>query len=180
MNYLAENSLPIWMAAAIALTMALVVYLQTRSNGALGAMVAIVVTAAALLAVESWIETPREAVERTLYELAAAVEANDVAAALNYLSPTVDLQIRRDIEQRMPAYQIERARVLGTPEIELDNESKPKSATVKCQGVIVAVDKQTGVKGGAQERLTMIWIRADDRWLLDKFVWHPNWRRGSR
>ena len=82
MNFLAENPLPIWVTAALLLTMAAVVYFQTGRSGALAAMALIVAIAAALLAAEHFIETPREAVERTLYEMADVVEANDVDGAI--------------------------------------------------------------------------------------------------
>ena len=50
MTWLAENSLPIWMGGAVALTMAFIVYLQTRSNGALLAILGVILVTAGLLA----------------------------------------------------------------------------------------------------------------------------------
>ena len=50
MNWLAENALPIWVGGAVALTMAFIVYLQTRTNGALLGIVAVIVVTAALAA----------------------------------------------------------------------------------------------------------------------------------
>jgi hypothetical protein len=172
MSYFAENSLPIWMAAAIALTMALVVFLQTRSNGALGAMLAIVVIAAALLAVERMIETPREAVERTLYEIAAAVEANDVPLTLTYITPNAP--VRKDAEELMPLVNIERARIMGTPNVELVNGG----AVVKCRGLIIATNKQNGMKGGANDNdLTLTFVERDGRWLLQDYSSKNDWHR---
>jgi hypothetical protein len=170
-NYLAENSLPIWMAAAIGLTMALVVFLQTRSNGALGAMVAIVLVAAALLAAERMIETPREALERTLYELAAAVEANDVPAVLSYI--VRNAVVRREVEELMPLVSIERARILGAPRIEID----PGGAVAICRGIIVATVKQTGIKGGGEDELSIAFVYQDGRWLLQDYSSKRNWQR---
>jgi hypothetical protein len=171
MNYLAENSLPIWMGAAIALTMALVVYLQTRSNSALGAMLVIVVIAGALLMVERMVEAPREALERTLYELAAAVEANDVPVTLSYIAPNA--AVRKEVEELMPLVNIERARVVGTPRIELD----PAGAIVTCRGVIVATNKQDGMKGGAEDELSIEFVHRDGRWLLSDYTSKRNWHR---
>jgi hypothetical protein len=171
MSYLAENSLPIWMGAAIALTMALVVFLQTRSNGALGAMAAIVGVAAALLVAERLWETPREAVERTLYELAAVVEANDVPATLSLIVPNA--AAGKEVQELMPLVKIERARVLGTPRIELD----PAGATVTCRGLIVATNKQNGMKGGAEDELTIEFVQRDGRWLLKGYTSKRNWPR---
>ena len=97
---------------------------------ALGSIVAVLVVTAALLAVEHFVETPREAVERTLYELAAAVEANDVSAALSFVATSATPAIRNEIERQMPQVKIERARVIGTPKIEVgaDPERRPRSS----------------------------------------------------
>jgi hypothetical protein len=170
-NYLAENSLPIWMGAAVALTMALVVYLQTRSNGSLGAMIAIVTIAALMLFAERMIETPREAVERTLYKLAAAVEANDVPSTLSYIVPSA--AVRKEVQELMPLVNIERARVLGSPRVELD----PSGAIVTCRGLIVATNRQNGMKGGAEDELSIEFVHRDGRWLLNDYTSKRNWHR---
>ena len=76
----------------------------------------------------SWlIETPREAVERSLYDLAATVEANDVKGALGYLAPSADAQLRKDVETLMPLVRIDRARIIGTPEIVLEGGANRSS-----------------------------------------------------
>ncbi|MEX2306302.1 MAG: hypothetical protein WD738_01840 [Pirellulales bacterium] len=177
MNWLAENALPIWMGGAVALTMAMVIYLQTRSNRALLGMGAVVLATAALLTAEWFMETPREAVERTLYQLAAAVEANDVPGTLAFLAPTADERIREDVETLMPLVNIERARVIGTPQIDVADGSDPAAATVQCRGIIVATVKRSGMKGGADDRLTMEFVRDGDRWLVESYTSNRNWNR---
>jgi hypothetical protein len=175
MNYLAEHALPVWAVGAVALTMALIVYFQTRANGSLLAVVFVIVITAALLVVEHFMETPREAVERTLYELAATVEANDIEGALSYLASTADTQIRNDVETLMPLVNIERARIMGTPRIEVEEGSNPDTATVTCRGLVIATVKQNGMKGGAEDELTMTWVRRGDRWLVEDYVAKKNW-----
>ncbi len=177
MNWLAENALPIWMGGAVALTMALVVYSQTRSGKALASVGVVVAMTAALLAAEWFMETPREAVERSLYELAAAVESNDVQAALAFLAPTADAQIRKDVETLMPLVDIERARVIGTPQIDVGAGDPPATATVECRGVIIATVRQSGMKGGQEDRLTLNWVREGDRWLVESYTAERNWHR---
>jgi hypothetical protein len=177
MNYLAENALPIWAAGAVAATLALIIYLQTRSTASFLAIVVILATTGLLLVTERLIETPREAVERTLYELADTVEANDVQGALRYLASTADTQIRRDVETLMPLVEIERANVVGSPTIEVEAGDEPDSATVTCRGFIVATLKQNGMKGGAEDELTMTWVRQGDRWLVEDYVAKRNWNR---
>jgi hypothetical protein len=177
MNYLAENALPIWAAGAVAVTLALIVYLQTRTMGAFLAILVILASAGVLLVIEHLIETPREAVERTLYELADTVENNDVPGALRFLASTADTQIRHDIETLMPLVRIDRANVVGAPQIEVEPGDAPDSATVICRGIVVATLKQNGMKGGAEDELTMTWVRQGDRWLVEDYVAKRNWNR---
>ena len=177
MNWLAENSLPIWSVGAVALTMVLVAYFHTRSAAALGSIVAVCVVTAALLAVEHFVETPREAVERTLYELAAAVEANDVSAALSFVATSATPAIRKEIERQMPQVKIERARVIGTPKIEVG--ATAMTATVQCRGLILAVIKQNGMKGGAEDEVTLDFVKNGDRWLVENYTSKHNWDRAG-
>jgi len=176
-NWLAENALPIWMGGAVALTTALVVYLQTRTNKALLGMGGIVAVTAALLAAEWLMETPREAVERTLYQLAATVEANDVPGTLAFLAPTADSRIRQDVETLMPLVDIERARVIGTPQIDVADGSQADTATVRCRGMIIATVRQSGMRGGQDDQLTIAWVRRGDRWLVASYTSNRNWPR---
>jgi hypothetical protein len=175
MNWLADNALPIGVGGVVALTMAFVVYFHTRSPNALAAIVAVFVITAALLISEHLLETPREAVERTLYELAAAVEANDVPGALSFLAPSAAPDIRNEIQQQMPLVKIERARVIGSPKIEVG--SGAKTAMVQCRGLIVAVIKQNGTKGGAEDEVTLEFVQSGDRWQVENYTSKRNWNR---
>jgi hypothetical protein len=177
MNYLAENALPIWAAGAVAVTLALIVYLQTRTMASFLAILVILASAGVLLVIEHLIETPREAVERTLYELADTVENNDVPGALRFLASTADSQIRKDIESLMPLVKIDRANVVGAPQIEVEPGDAPDSATVICRGIIVATLRQNGMKGDSEDELTMNWVRQGDRWLVEDYVAKRNWNR---
>ena len=177
MNWLAENTLTILMIGAVALAMAVFVYSQTRTNGALYGVLGVILLTAVLALISWLIETPREAVERSLYDLAATVEANDVKGALSYLAPSADPQLRKDVETLMPLVKIERARITGTPEITLEGGANVNSATVKCSGAILAVNKQDGMKGGAVDHLVLKWVLRDKRWLLESYVSQKNWNR---
>jgi hypothetical protein len=177
MSWLAENSLAIWMIGAIALTFSVIVYYQRRTLGSLIGVAGVIVVTVLLLLVSWLIETPREAVERSLYQLAATVEANDVKGALSFIAPSAAAQLRKDVNELMPLVKIERARVIGSPEIEVESGPNPKTATVRCQGIIVAVNKRDGLKGGANDRLKMTWVRQGDRWLIESYESDKNWNR---
>jgi len=173
MSWLAENALPVWMGGTIALTMAIIVFYQTRTNGALFGILSVIVVTAVLLLTERLIETPREAVEHTLYSLAATVEANDVAGALGYLAPSANAELRKDVETLMPQVRVERARIIGVPQIDMD--SNGNAATIHCRAIILAVNKQGGMKGGGDDRFVLQWVRRGDRWLLESYASQKDW-----
>ncbi len=175
LTWLAENSLPIWMLGAIALTMAAIVYFQTRSRGAFYGVVGAIAATTLLLLVNRLVETPREAVERRLYEIAATVEANDVPGTLRFLAPSVSTEVRSDVETLMPQVRIERARVIGTPQTELN--ATQDAATIQCRGIILAVRRSDGMKGGDDDRLELHWVLRDGEWLLESYASQKNWNR---
>jgi hypothetical protein len=176
MNYLAENSLPIWVAGAVLLTMAGVVYWQLRSGAALAAMAVIAAATGALLAVEHFVVTPREAVERTLYEMADVVEANDVSGALTYVAPGAST-IRSDIETLMPQVRIEKANIMGTPLVNVDLAAKPPTATVTCRGFVYGTHKRNGMTGGEPVELVLTFVQEGDRWLVQDYSSPRDWRK---
>jgi hypothetical protein len=157
--------------------MAIIVFQQTRTNASLGGIVAVLVLTAGVLLIERLLETSREAIERTLYELANVVEANDVPATLSYLAPSADAGIRSDVETLMPLVEIERARIMGTPIIELGPGPDPTTATAEIRGIIVARIKKSGMKGGQQDELTLTLVRTGDRWLIERYTSKRNWHR---
>lgn len=175
MTWLAENALPIWVGGAVALTMAMFVYLQTRSRGAFYGVLAVIAITAGLLLVNRLVETRREAVEHALYSLAATVEANDVPGALAFLAPNANSAMRRDVETLMPQVKIERARVIGTPEIELN--ATEDAATIKCRGIILAVNRKDGMKGGGDDHMVLEWVRSGEQWLLVNYTSEKDWNR---
>jgi hypothetical protein len=182
MNFLAENALAIWMVGAVLVTMAGITVAQLRTRGALLALLAVIVFVGALLVVEHLIETPREAVARTLDELAAAIEANDLPGVLAFIAPTAG-EIRKDAETLMPLVVVNKARVLGTPEITVDESAQPLSATAtataKCQGFVDVTVRQNGAKGPYMDRVEIHFVATGDRWLIESYTPARDWRRAA-
>ena len=178
MNFLADNAIAIWMGGAVALTAAAVVFSMRRTMGALAAMLAVGSVTAALLVVEHVIETPREAVERTLDELAAAIEADDLPGVLTFIAPGAN-QVRTDAETLMPLVIVERARVTGTPEITVDETTQPPTATVRCQGLAEVTVRQNGIRGPYVDRVTIQFVADGDRWLIEDYTPAHDWHRAA-
>jgi hypothetical protein len=178
MTYLAENALAIWMGGAVVVTLALVVYWQLRSTRALVGVVAAVAVTAVLL-VASWlIVTPREAVSHALYGLAAAVEANDLAGVLSHIAPAA-AQVRTDAETLMPLVEVEKARVVDAPQIDLEPTRDPSRAVVRFRALVQATVRRNGERGAAMDDLTVNFVREDDRWLVESYTAARNWREAA-
>ncbi len=179
MSWIAENALMIWVIGAIALSLAGVIYWETRSPKAQAAIGIIVLITAALLVTEWLIETPREAVTRSLRELAAAVERNDVQGTLSYFSPQAT-KIRADIEKLMPEAEIQMARIIAGPEIEFDNPSQPTQAVAKLRGAVNGKVKQTSLQGTVMDDVTVHLKFDGQRWLIDQCDTGRDWSRELR
>lgn len=176
MNWLAENTLAIWALGAVALTLALVVYFQTGTRNSQYTVATVVLVTAALLMTESMLETPREAVARTLDEITAAVRANDVPAVLQHIAPTA-AELRKEIESAMPLATIERAAIIGTPQIVVGAGDDPTTATVKCRVFVHGTLRNGGMKGGNMANCNVDMIREGDRWLVSGYTADQDWRR---
>jgi hypothetical protein len=177
-NYLAENAIVIWMCGAVLVTMCGIVYYQTKASTALLAMLVAVLTTASLLVAERWIETPREAVVRSLQEIADAIEANDLPEVLSHIAPNAT-PVRSDAEALMPLVKVNKANIVGTPEVTLNIATQPLTATVVSQGFIDATLKKNGMKGGYLDRVTIEYVLDGDRWLIESYRADRNWHRAA-
>ena len=175
MTYLLENPLPIWTAGAIGLTLTAIVYFARRSPGSQIAVAVVVAATLVGVLVEWLVETPREQAHRTLLDVLDAVETNDLPAVLAHLSPQASVA-RSDAETLMPRLEIERANTAGAVEITLDDETDPTQATARFRGLIVATDKQSGIRGAYHDGVTVVFERAGDRWLVRECLPERDWR----
>jgi hypothetical protein len=175
MTWLAENALMIWALGAIALTMSLIVYVQTRSTGSQLAVALVILVTAALLVAERLIETPREAVRRTLDEIAAAVRENDMPGVLRYVAPQA-ANLRQEVETAMPLATIEAAGIIGTPQIDVDLTANPARAKVDGRGFVQGTINRSGFKGGQMAQVQLTLIRDGQRWLVVDYTSDTDWR----
>lgn len=167
------------MAGAIALTIASIVYLSTRSRGSQNAVGVVLLLTVAGVLVERFVETPREQVQATLQELLDAIEANDVPGVLSHLSSQA-VDVRSDAETLMPRLEIEKANNTGDMEITLDDEANPTQASIKFTGFILATDIASGMRGAYHDGVTLVMERAGDRWLVRECIPDKNWRSEAR
>jgi hypothetical protein len=175
-SYLAENAAAIWIGGAVLVTLAVIVYVQVRSTAAFVGIFAAVLLTIALVVAERLIVTPREAVGQTLNDLAATIEADDLPGVLQFIAPTA-AEVRADAEALMPLVVVDRARIISTPEIVVDESTDPPTATVNCQGLVDVTVKQNGMQGPYMDRVEIQFVRSGDRWLIESYTPSKDWHR---
>ena len=79
----------------------------------------------------------------------------------------------------MPLVKVNKANIIGTPEITLDLATQPPTATAVCQGFIDATLKKNGMKGGYLDRVTIQFVADGDRWLIDTYTPQRDWHRAA-
>jgi hypothetical protein len=174
MMWLAENPVAIWCGGAVLATLAAVVYLQMRTRASLVAILMIVLLTAVLLIAERLIVTPREEVAGTLDQLATRIEANDLPGVLTFIAPA-SKTVRTDAQSLMPLVTVNRARILGTPEITVEMEANPPAAIVNCQVAFNATIRQNGMNGPYLDRVQLHLIRSGDRWQIESYTPAKDW-----
>ena len=87
MTTILENPLPTIVVGGLAATMALIVFLARRNGASLAALASVVGVTLLLVLVERFVVTDREQVENALDGVLDAIDANDVAAAFDYIDP---------------------------------------------------------------------------------------------
>jgi hypothetical protein len=87
--------------------------------------------------------------------------------------------VRSDAETLMPLVKVNKANVVGTPEVTLNLAAQPPTATVVSQGFVDATLKKNGMKGGYLDRVTIDYVLDGDRWLIENYRADRNWHRAA-
>lgn len=149
MNFIFEQ--PFWVGfLGMVLTLGLVVAwaYSARREAGIGALVVLALTAA-LVAAGMAVETDREAVKRTLAQIAADVESNDLNRVLAHISPQAT-SIRAEAEAEFPRYRFDAVEIKWQMlEIEIEESPTGEKRAHATFNVVVKGDlKSAGV--GAQ------------------------------
>jgi hypothetical protein len=129
------------------------------------------------LIVEQAVETDREAIERTLAEIARDVASNDLRAVLRHIADTAPPEVRSTAEKEMPNYNFTECRVTRIFELNIDAEGQPKKAVVEFNV------RATGSFSGAGVEITdstvfryvrLDFVREKDgRWTVENYEHAP-------
>ena len=166
MSWLYEDSTLVITAAAIFAVGFFIAFLKTGRGLFLLWLGGVGLIALALVGVERYVVTDRELIEDTLFGAAAALEANDVDALLEYLSPSAE-PLQSEVRLRMRMLKIEEAAVADL-RIEFSPLELPPKAIATFLGILkfqandVPYDRYL-------RRLTVKLVKTGDRWLVESY-----------
>ena len=169
MSWLVEDPTLVVIVAAVFAAGFLVAFLKTGRGLYLVWLGGVALIALVLVLIERYVVTDRELIEETLLGAAAALEANDVAATLEYLSPTAE-PLRSEVRRRMPSLKIEEARIADL-RIEFSPLELPPKAIATFLGVLrfqasdVPYDRFL-------RRVTVKLVKDGERWLVESYELH--------
>ena len=169
MSWLVEDSTLVVIAAAVFALGFLVAFLKTGRGLYLVWLGAVALIALILVLVERYVVTDRELIENTLFGAAAALEANDVEAALEYLSPTTQ-PLHFEVRRRMELLKIEEARIADL-RIKFSPLELPPKAIATFLGILKF--QASGIPyDRLLRRVTVKLVKDGDRWLVESYELH--------
>ena len=146
-----------------------IVLLQTRLGRVLWAVIGVAAFVLLGLLVEWLVVTEQEAIEHTLDEAVAAVEANDLDRVLACISPRA-AKPRSEARWILGRADMKRARINGL-EIKINRLTNPPTATAKFQAIGAARDRLGEIPyQGFAQNVTVDLRKEGDRWLVTGYT----------
>ncbi len=178
MIWLTEDPLPLLLIGALSTAILASGWLYTGSRWLLAAAItAIGLTVAAVL-VERWIVTDREQVTATLYEIAAAVERNDIDGALQYAYSRAP-RIREQANTELRLYRFSEVNIKRNLRVEVFPDERPPMAKAEFNVVVVLTTRDGLITNRRIPRYVEVtfYKEADGRWGVANYN-HFDPRRG--
>jgi len=145
MRWLFENPWPLSVICALLIAMLIGGFLQTQRKWLLLVACGLAMFVAFLFVVEKIVVTPREEVARTLYEIAADLQVNNIDGVVRHFASTAP-ELERDARARLRGMTLEQVKIKRNLTIEVTPSSNPHLATARFNCVVVGSDK-SGLMG---------------------------------
>lgn len=170
MNTILENAIGV---AVFGLLLAAAVgyaAVQLGQRNLLIAAAGIAALTMSLSVVSHLIQTPREQLIEAIEAVADAVRANDIDLALSFVHPSAK-SIQQRARTEMSSYTFLEAKVTSIRSIDINQNSKPATATTEFIARIKVRGDQRmyGMEGSTIRLLKVYWLRSGDRWLVNDY-----------
>lgn len=165
-SFFLESPLLLGASGCLIVSLAVFLWIQTAHRAALYGAFAALAATIVLVLLSIQIETPREQIEKTIQEVADAVENNRVEEVLEYLHPGAVVG-RRHVEQEMPRYKFTEARVTRMHSIAVNHATNPPTAIAEFN-VIVDVSAH-GQSARVPRFVRAYFTYSDGKWLVNDY-----------
>jgi len=130
-----EQPWTIGIGGALLTMMLLGGWIKTWNLWLLAAAIAALSGAVILVGVERWVETPREEVQRTLLEIAADIETNDLDQILQHISEHSPGMIAK-ARAELPKHHFKSIKITSIEKIEINNRGHEPRAYIEFRIVV--------------------------------------------
>jgi len=171
-SWLLENPFPLLVIGGLASL--ILGFMWTKTGGkAVGiALLAVVGATLGVMALQHFVVTEREVLERELDELAVAVESGDVEEIVEFLHASKDETIAK-VRAEFPHYDLKSVRITKFDKVEIE-EGTPLKAKAELR---VVVEGRYAGQPGPDHRAPFfveLWLeKANDRWQVLDYKHHP-------
>jgi hypothetical protein len=170
MTVFVENPVAIAVVGGLLACLAGIVFLARRTGAALLALAVVVAATLALLALERYLVSDREQVQKGVDGVLEAIESNDMAGVLAWVDPSA-ATIRADVQSLMSEIKVDKARSLGAVEPEINSSVSPPTGAVTLRVFLDGVHGSSGMRVGYfNQRVDLRWVKRGDRWLIDGYT----------
>jgi hypothetical protein len=128
-TWITEDPLPLLIIGAVGFALLVLGYLASRNGRFLLAAAGLAMIVAALAVTERWIVTEAEQVEAAVWDLAGAVEENDLDAVIQALSPSAD-HLKQAAQAALPQVRVTAVSIKGL-ETEVAGTATPRMGTAR-------------------------------------------------
>ncbi|MEO1496739.1 MAG: hypothetical protein AAFV43_06270 [Planctomycetota bacterium] len=177
MTLLLESPSLVVALGALLITAAGVFFAQSRSLGALIAVVVAVLLTVGGLAVERYVVTPGEAVRGVIGRLFDGIAANSLPGVLKTIDPGA-AEMQADANTLMPMFDVLQAGEGGGVDVVVDPSGDTATATLK--PLIKVTHKGSGATGVYFNGLELRFVRRGELWLISGYTAEEDWRAGAR
>lgn len=120
--------------------------------------------------VATTIETEKEKLTKTIYQVAAAVRSNDHDRALTFMHPNASAATQR-AKSEISRFKFEDARVTSIQDVSVNDHTKPPTATTEFIAKMTVEGDHTyfGMKFNGARLLKVYWMKQGDRWLISDY-----------
>ncbi len=164
MTSLFETPVPALIVGLLTTSVFFGAFLKTGRRSLIAASLLAIATTIGLVLLERAVVTDRERVEQTIYDLAAAVERNDVQGALSFVHSQAS-KIRPHAEREFATWSFSRVVVKNNLEVELQGAPQATRAVATFNVVVVLGDRQGQIVDQHVARVVRVTlVKEEDDW----------------